>query len=171
MDGYQVLPMDEAAKIGDIFVTVTGNRDAIRLEHMETMKSGAILANSGHFDIEIDLAGLKERATSERTMRPNLTEYELPGGNRVIVLADGRLVGQSAAEAHPAEVMDMTFATQSLVVEHVAKNARGLEPKVHGVPHEIEDRVARHKLASLGVHLDELTKAQQEYISDWTVGT
>src|ERR671924_740053 len=171
MDGYQVLPIGEAAKIGDIFVTVTGNRDAIRVEHMEAMKSGAVLANSGHFDIEIDLAGLKEVAVSERTMRPNLTEYELPGGKRVIVLADGRLVGQSAAEAHPAEVMDMTFATQSLTIEHVAKAARELEPKVYGVPHEIEDRVARHKLGSLGIRLDELTKEQQEYISDWTVGT
>jgi adenosylhomocysteinase len=171
MDGYQVLPIGEAAKIGDIFVTVTGNRDAIRLEHIEAMKSGAVLANSGHFDIEIDLAGLKERAVSERTMRPNLKEYELAGGKRVIVLADGRLVGQSAAEAHPAEVMDMTFATQSLTVEHVARHARELEPTVHTVPHEIEDRVARHKLASLGIHLDDLTEAQQQYISDWTVGT
>src|SRR5919109_1236945 len=160
---------------GSVFVVVgygwCGRGDAIRAQHMEAMKSCAILANSGHFDIEIDLAGLKKLAVSERTMRPNLTEYEIPGGNRVIVLADGRLVGQSAAEAHPAEVMDMTFATQSLVVEHVAKHSRGLEPKVYGVPHEIEDRVARHKLASLGVTLDELTKAQQEYISDWTVGT
>src|ERR671925_354567 len=160
---------------GSVFVVVgygwCGRGDAIRAQHMEAMKSCAILANSGHFDIEIDLAGLKKLAVSERTMRPNLTEYEIPGGNRVIVLADGRLVGQSAAEAHPAEVMDMTFATQSLVVEHVAKAARELEPKVYGVPHEIEDRVARHKLGSLGIRLDELTKEQQEYISDWTVGT
>jgi adenosylhomocysteinase len=171
MDGYQVLPMREAAKVGDIFVTVTGNRDVITVEHMETMKPGAILCNSGHFDVEIDVEGLKARAAQSRAVRPDAVEYTLPAGNAVVLLADGRLVGQSAAEAHPAEVMDLSFATQALIIEHLVTEGRELRPGVHPVPRAIDDRVAREKLRSMGVRPDELTTSQLTYLSGWETGT
>jgi adenosylhomocysteinase len=171
MEGYQVLPMAEAAAIGDVFVTVTGNRDAIRLEHMEAMKSGAIVCNSGHFDVEIDLAALRARATGSRTVRPDVVEYTLPGGKRINVLAEGRLVGQACAEAHPAEVMDLSFSTQALAVEHLVAEGGALEPAVHPVPPAISDRVARHKLHSVGVRWDDLTEPQLAYLSSWRTGT
>jgi adenosylhomocysteinase len=171
MDGYQVLPMSEAAKVGDIFVTVTGNRDVIRVEHMVAMKPGAILCNSGHFDVEIDVAGLKAQAVESRAVRPDAVEYTLPGGTTVVLLADGRLVGQSAAEAHPAEVMDMTFATEALIVEHLVNEGRELKPGVHPVPGAIDDRVAREKLRSLGVQPEDLVSSQLAYLSGWQTGT
>jgi adenosylhomocysteinase len=171
MDGHQVLPMREAARIGDVFVTVTGNRDVITVEHIETMKPGAVLCNSGHFDVEIDVAGLRERAVASRAMRPHATEYTLPGGTTVVLLADGRLVGQSAAEASPAQVMDMTFSAQALIVEHLVTAGRDLRPGLHPVPRDIDDRVAREKLRSLGVGTDELTSGQLAYASAWDVGT
>jgi adenosylhomocysteinase len=171
MDGYQVLPMSEAAKVGDIFVTVTGNREVIRVEHMAAMKPGALLCNSGHFDIEIDVAGLKAHAVQARAVRPDAVEYTMPGGGTVVLLADGRLVGQSAAEAHPAEVMDMTFSTQALLVEFLATEGRELKPGVHPVPPGIDDRVAREKLRSLGVQPEVLTGAQLAYLSGWQTGT
>jgi adenosylhomocysteinase len=171
MDGYQVLPMSEAAKVGDIFVTVTGNREVIRVEHMEVMKPGAMLCNSGHFDVEIDVAGLKAHAVQARAVRPDAVEYTLPGGGTVVLLADGRLVGQSAAEAHPAEVMDMTFSTQALLVEFLATEGRELKPGVHPVPPVIDDRVAREKLRSLGVQPEALTGSQLAYLSGWQNGT
>ena len=171
MEGYQVLPMAEAAALGDVFVTVTGNRDAITLPHMEVMKPGAIVCNSGHFDVEIDVAALRARAVETREVRPDVVEYVLPGGGSVMVLADGRLVGQACAEAHPAEVMDLTFATQALAVEHLATSAGTLPPGVHAVPPSISDRVARHKLRAIGVRFEELTDRQLEYLSGWRTGT
>ncbi|HZD38918.1 MAG TPA: adenosylhomocysteinase [Actinomycetes bacterium] len=171
MDGYQVLPMAEAAAMGDVFVTVTGNRDAITLPHMEVMKPGAIVGNSGHFDVEIDVAGLRARAVETREVRAGVVEYVLPGGGSVMVLAEGRLVGQACAEAHPAEVMDLTFATQALAIEHLVTSAGTLPPGVHAVPPSISDRVARHKLHALGVRFEELTDRQLEYLSAWRTGT
>jgi len=171
MEGYQVLPMAEAAGIGDLFVTVTGNRGAIRLEHLESMKPGAIVCNSGHFDVEIDLQGLRARATGSRALRPGVVEYLLPGGGRIIVLAEGRLVGQACAEAHPAEVMDLTFSTQALAVEYLVAEGGSLEAGVHAVPPAISDRVARHKLRSVGVRWDDLTEPQLAYLSSWRSGT
>lgn len=171
MDGYQVLPMDEAALLGDIFVTVTGNRDAITMEHFMAMRSGAIVCNSGHFDIELDVAALRERATNIQTVRPNVVAYTLSNGTEINVLAEGRLVGQSCAEAHPAAVMDMSFSTQALTILHLAKEHHKLTPDVYRPPQEIDERVARHKLRALGVRHDELTGAQREYQAAWGVGT
>jgi adenosylhomocysteinase len=171
MDGHQVLPVAEAARVGDVFVTVTGNRDAITLEHLRAMKPGAIVCNAGHFDLEVDVAGLRRAATDATEVRPGAVAYSLPDGGRVIVLADGRLVGQSCAEASPAEVMDLTFATQALAVEHLVAAAATLEPGVHPVPAGIEARVARLKLAALGVRCDDLTAAQAGYLRDWRIGS
>ena len=171
MDGYQVMPMSEAAGVGDVFVTVTGNRDAITLAHMEAMKPGAIVCNSGHFDVEIDVAGLRARAVETRPVRPDVVEYVLPGGGSIMVLAEGRLVGQACAEAHPAEIMDLTFSTQALAVEHLVLRAGTLANDVHAVPAPISDRVARHKLRAMGVRWEELTDRQLEYLSSWRTGT
>lgn len=171
MDGHQVMPMREAAKVGDIFVTVTGNRDAITLEHMRHMKSGAIVCNSGHFDVEIDVAGLRDAAVSVRQVRPDAAEYHLPEGNTVVLLAEGRLVGQAAAEAHPAEVMDMTFSTQALIVEHLVARRGEMPAGVHPVPRKIDDHVASEKLRALGVEHEELTSGQLAYLGSWQAGT
>ena len=171
MDGHQVLPMAEAAAGGDVFVTVTGNRDAIRLEHLRAMRPGAVLANSGHFDLEIDVAGLRQAATAATEVRPGAVAYTLPDGKDLIVLADGRLVGQSCAEASPAEVMDLTFSTMALAVEHLARDGAALGPGVHAVPAHLDDRVARLKLAALGVRCDQLTAAQHDYLGSWDQGT
>jgi adenosylhomocysteinase len=152
-------------------VTVTGNRDAVTLEHLSVMKPGAIVANAGHFDQEVDVAGLREAATAATEVRPGAVAYTLAGGTRVIVLAEGRLVGQSCAEAHPAEVMDLTFATQALAVEHLVTAGGALGPGVHPVPAAVDDRVARHKLAAIGVRCDELTAEQQGYLRGWQLGT
>jgi adenosylhomocysteinase len=171
MEGYQVLPVAEAARFGEVFVTVTGNRDALTLEHLQAMPPGAIVANAGHFDLEIDVAALRRTATDATEVRPGAVAYTLPGGDRVIVLAEGRLVGQSCAEAHPAEVMDLTFATQTLAVARLATATDPLPPGVHPVPAEVEERVARHKLAALGVRCDDLTPAQQSYLRGWRLGT
>jgi adenosylhomocysteinase len=180
MEGYQVLPVAEAARVGEVFVTVTGNRDALTLEHLEAMRPGAIVANAGHFDLEVDVAALRQAATAATEVRPGAVAYTLPGGNRegappspegrVVVLAEGRLVGQSCAEAHPAEVMDLTFATQALAVERLA-TADPLPPGVHPVPAAVEERVARLKLAALGVRCDDLTPAQEGYLRGWRLGT
>jgi adenosylhomocysteinase len=171
MDGYQSLPMAEAARIGDVFVTVTGNRDAITLDHLQAMKPGAVVCNSGHFDLEIDVAGLRRAAVAVRPVRDNVLEYVLPTGKEILVLAEGRLVGQSCAEAHPAEVMDLTFATQALAVAYLVAGGSTLTPGVHPVPSAICDRVARHKLRALGVHLEELTAGQRQYLASWRTGT
>jgi adenosylhomocysteinase len=171
MEGYQVLPVAEAARIGEVFVTVTGNRDAITLEHLRAMPPGAIVANAGHFDLEVDMAALRRAATAATEVRPGAVAYSLADAKRVIVLAEGRLVGQSCAEAHPAEVMDLTFATQALAVERLVTAAEPLGPGVHPVPAAVEERVARLKLAALGVRCDDLTPAQEDYLRAWRLGT
>ncbi len=176
MDGFRVEPMDEAAREGDIFVTVTGNRDVLREEHFRLMKDGAILANSGHFDIEIDLAALGALAQGERrrAVRPLVEEFLVAGGgtdHRVMVIAEGRLVNLGAAEGHPAAVMDMSFANQALTAEWVLGHAGTLEPRVYDVPREIDAEIARLKLDSMGISIDRLTPAQEEYLASWTTGT
>jgi adenosylhomocysteinase len=171
MDGYLVMPMKEAAKLGDFFVTVTGNTSVLRREHFEVMKDGAIVANSGHFNVEIDLTALEEMAESVREVRPNVKEYRLKDGRRIYVLADGRLVNLAAAEGHPASVMDMSFANQALSARYIAENRGKLENKVYPVPREIDERVARLKLKALGVEIDELTPEQIKYLQSWEFGT
>ena len=164
-------PVAEAAEIGDLFVTVTGNRHAIGIGELRAMKSGAIVCNSGHFDVEIDVAALRDEAVAVAEPRPNVTEYTLPGGKEVVVLAEGRLVGQSCAEAHPAAVMDLSFATQALAVEYLVAEHATLAPEVHAVPAEIDERVARMKLHALGFRHDTLTARQEEYLATWKAGT
>ena len=172
MDGYRVVSMEEAAPQGDIFITVTGNRDVLRKEHFAAMRDGAILANSGHFDIEIDLNALAELAGgNRRAVRPSVEEFLLDGDRRVLVVAEGRLVNLGAAEGHPAAVMDMSFANQALVAEWVVQHAAELGKGVYDVPREIDKEIARLKLESMGVGIDRLTPAQEEYLSSWTVGT
>ncbi|MFQ6052652.1 MAG: adenosylhomocysteinase [Candidatus Bathyarchaeia archaeon] len=170
MDGFRVMTLREAAPLGDIFVTATGDINVIDGEHMERMKSGAILANSGHFNVEINLPALEEMAVSKRRMRPNLDEYQLKDGRRLYLLAEGRLVNLVAAEGHPSEVMDMSFANQALVAEWLWKGER-LEPKVYGVPEEIDATVARLKLRGMGIEIDELTEEQERYLRSWREGT
>ena len=168
MDGHHVMTMKEAAKIGDIFVTTTGNRDILKREHFEVMKDGAILANSGHFNVEINLDELTEMADSIRTVRNNIKEYSV-GGRRINVLADGRLVNLAAGDGHPAEVMDMSFANQALCVRHIAENK--LVNGVHAVPHELDMYVAKMKLESMEITIDELSPEQTEYMEGWEFGT
>ncbi len=170
MDGFEVMPMNRAAEIGDIFVTATGNRDVIREEHMRKMKDGAILANAGHFNVEIDVEALEAMARSKREIRNYVTEYDL-GGKRLYLLAEGRLVNLVAADGHPVEVMDMSFSNQALAVEYIAKNHERLEAKVYRMPVELDREVARLKLQALGVEIDELTEEQVKYLSDWRHGT
>ncbi len=171
MDGYLVMPIEEAAKIGDFFVTVTGDISVIRKEHFELMKDGAILANSGHFDVEIDKKGLEELAVSVRQVRENVTEYRLRDGRRIFLLGEGRLVNLVAAEGHPAAVMDMSFANQALSAAFLARRGRELDRKVYSVPEEIDREVARLKLKSLNIRIDELTEEQKRYLSSWEMGT
>ena len=170
MDGFQVMSLNEAAKIGDIFVTVTGDTSVIRKEHMAAMKDGAIIANSGHFNVEINIPDLDSLAASKRTLRPNLEEYKMKNGKRLYLLAEGRLVNLASAEGHPSEVMDMSFANQALCVEYLMK-ARKLELKVYDVPKEIDDSVATLKLKSMGIEIDKLTAEQKRYIASWEEGT
>jgi adenosylhomocysteinase len=170
MNGYHVMPMAEAATIGDIFVTTTGNISVIRKEHMQKMKDGAILANSGHFNVEIDIKDLEEIATSKRSIRLNLDEYKLKDGRKLYLLAEGRLVNLASAEGHPAEVMDMSFANQALCVEYLAKNEK-MPPKVYLVPKEIDEVVARLKLSAMKIKMDELTEEQKKYLDTWEMGT
>ncbi|GBD92548.1 adenosylhomocysteinase [bacterium BMS3Abin05] len=172
MDGFWVMPMEEAAGIGDVFVTLTGDIHVLRPEHFAKMKDGAIIANSGHFNVEIDIPGLEKMAKEiNRGIRNFVDQYVLPNGRRIRLLADGRLVNLSAAEGHPASVMDMSFATQCLTSEWVVKNSEKLEAKVYKVPKEIEDWIATLKLKSMGIGIDELTEEQKDYLSSWTMGT
>jgi adenosylhomocysteinase len=173
MDGFRVLPMARAAEVGDVFVTVTGNRDVIRPEHVEVMRDGVILANSGHFDVEIDVVGLAALAVDgPRRVRPSTDEYLLADGRRVLLLAEGRLVNLGAAEGHPAAVMDMSFADQALTAEWLTTPAgSGLAPGVHDVPAEIDKQVATLKLATMGLEIDALTPAQTEYLNSWRHGS
>ena len=171
MDGYEVMTMSQAAEIGDLFITVTGDKSVLAKEHFQKMKDGALLANSGHFNVEIDIPALAKMAKSRRTMREYVEEYRMADGRRLYLLADGRLVNLSAAEGHPASVMDMSFANQALCCEYIVKNAKKLENQVYPVPQEIDRMVARLKLDSMGVKIDQLTKEQSKYLSSWSEGT
>jgi len=171
MEGFRVMPIADAARVGDVFITVTGDRDILRREHFELMKDGAILANTGHFDVEIDKPALKALAKSTREVREHVAEYVLDDDRRVYLLADGRLVNLAAAEGHPAVVMDMSFADQALSAEWVAKNHATLSKRVYDVPDEIDREVAKLKLATLGIEIDTLTPEQERYLSSWREGT
>ncbi|WP_373468897.1 adenosylhomocysteinase [Acidianus infernus] len=171
MDGFDVMPMSKAAEVGEIFVTATGNINVIRKEHILKMKNGAVLANAGHFNVEIDVKGLKEIAKSVRNIRPYLDEYELPNGNKVYLLADGRLVNLAAAEGHPSEVMDLSFSNQALSVEYIYNNRDKLEIKVYNVPQEIDEKVALLKLKGMGIEIEQMTEEQKEYMKQWKYGT
>ena len=171
MDGHQVMTMDEAAKIGDIFITLTGNMHAIGKSHLEVIKDGAIMANSGHFDVEIDIESLEEMADGKQSVREFVDEYLLDDGRKVYVLGQGRLINLVAAEGHPSAVMDMSFANQALCVEHLALHAKDLENRVYTVPTEIDQEVGRLKLQAMGITIDTLTDAQERYLSSWDIGT
>ncbi len=171
MDGHRVMSMAEAAKIGDIFVTVTGNKSVIRQEHFEQMKNGAIVANSGHFNVEIDIPGLEHLSSARRPTREFVEEYTLKDGRRIYLLGEGRLINLAAAEGHPASVMDMSFANQALSAEYLIQSHSKLEPKVYSVPLELDSRVARLKLESMGCKIDRLTPEQEEYLAGWSEGT
>lgn len=171
MDGFDVMPIIDAAKIGDIFVTVTGNINVISEKVFSKMKNGAIVANTGHFNVEIDIEGLNKLSKSKRVIREFVEEYTLKDGRRIYLLAEGRLVNLSAAEGHPAAVMDMSFANQALSAEYIFKNAKKLEKKVYSVPEEIDREIARLKLESMGIKIDKLTKEQDKYLHSWQMGT
>ncbi len=171
MDGFSVLPMNKAAKIGDIFCTVTGDKHVIDEAHFKLMKDGAIVCNSGHFNVEINLEALSKMATSTRTLRPFVEEYTLKDGTHRIVLAEGRLVNLAAAEGHPAEVMDMSFAGQAVAAEFFIKNQGKLTPKVYEIDRAMDEHIAHLKLQSMGVSIDSLTKEQKQYLGSWTEGT
>jgi len=163
--------MSEAAELGDIFITATGDIRVISLEHMLKMKNGAILANTGHFNVEIDVEALEKNSISKREIRPFVVEYTLTNGRKVYLLAEGRLVNLSVAEGHPSEVMDMSFSNQALASEYIIKNAGKLQPRVYRLPQEIDEEIARLKLASMGIKIDTLTEEQARYISSWESGT
>jgi adenosylhomocysteinase len=171
MEGFEVLPLREAVRAGEVFVTVTGDTSVIRREHIAAMKDGAVLANSGHFDVEIDTGALEALSVERRRIREHVDEYRMPDGRRINLLAEGRLVNLAAAEGHPASVMDMSFANQALCVEWIVKQGTGLGKAVHTVPTEIDDDVARLKLQSMGIEIDELTPEQEAYLRSWEHGT
>ena len=171
MDGYRVMPMADAAPLGDLFVTLTGDLRVIRREHFERMKDGAIVANSGHFTVELDLEALAAMAASRRAVRPEVEEFRLADGRRIYVLAEGRLVNLAAAEGHPATVMDMSFANQALAAAFISARASSLEKKVYAVPKEIDNEVAQLKLRALGTSIDALTDEQRQYLASWEMGT
>ncbi|MCL4290887.1 MAG: adenosylhomocysteinase [Thermoleophilia bacterium] len=171
MDGYEVMPMAEAAVAGDIFITATGDKNVVARDHLALLKDGAVLANAGHFNVEIELPALRAAAVSEREVRPNVAEFVFADGRRVYLLAEGRLVNLAAAEGHPAAVMDMSFANQALAAEYVVANAGELERRVYDVPDEIDREIARLKLETMGVAIDTLTEEQERYLSSWDEGT
>jgi adenosylhomocysteinase len=171
MDGFRVMPMMEAAPIGDIFVTLTGDINVIDKHHFEAMKSGAIVANSGHFNVEINIPALEEMAVEKRLVRPFVDAYELPDGRVIHILGEGRLINLASAEGHPASVMDMSFANQALSAEYVIKHAKELEKKVYAVPLDIDNEIARLKLEAMGVSIDTLTDQQVKYLNSWEEGT
>ncbi len=171
MDGFRVMSMEEAAKIGDVFCTVTGNKNVLAKQHFELMKDGAIISNSGHFNVEIDIPALEKLSSSKRTTRTFVDEYSLKDGRRINLLGEGRLINLAAAEGHPASVMDMSFADQALSCEYMVKNHASLEKKVYPVPAELDKRVAKLKLESLGIKIDRLTSEQEEYLASWSEGT
>ena len=171
MDGHQVMSMDNAAKIGDIFITLTGGMKAVGRQHIEVMKDGAILANSGHFNVEIDIPALEELADGKQEVRPFVEEYLMGDGRRLNLLSEGRLINLAAAEGHPSAVMDMSFADQALSAEYLAQFAHSLKPQVYDVPRDIDEEVGRLKLLSMGITIDTLTAEQEEYLGSWEVGT
>jgi adenosylhomocysteinase len=171
MDGFRVMSMEEAAKIGDVFCTVTGNKNVLAKQHFEHMKDGAIISNSGHFNVEIDIPSLEKLSSSKRTTREFVEEYTMKDGRRINLLGEGRLINLAAAEGHPASVMDMSFADQALSCEYMVKNYASLEKKVYTVPVDLDKRVAKLKLESLGIKIDRLTSEQEEYLASWNEGT
>jgi adenosylhomocysteinase len=171
MDGFRVMTMAEAARIGDVFCTLTGDINVLRKEHFKVMKDNAVICNSGHFNVEIDIPTLEKMAQKKRAIREFVAEYTLPGGKRINLLAEGRLVNLSAAEGHPASVMDMSFANQALAAEYLVKQGKGLENRVYNVPEKIDAEIARLKLKSMGVNIDRLTPEQKEYLAGWEMGT
>ena len=171
MDGFSVMTADDASEIGDVFITVTGNKHVLRRRHFERMKDGALLANAGHFDIELELDALRQMAVANRPVRDNLEEFEMEDGRRLLLAAEGRLVNLGAAEGHPADVMDMSFTNQALAAEWLIANADDLEPAIYTLPEEIDAKVAAIKLARLGGGLEELTDDQRAYLSGWQEGT
>jgi adenosylhomocysteinase len=171
MDGFRVMGMDEAAKIGDVFCTVTGNKNVLAKQHFEVMKDGAIISNSGHFNVEIDIPTLEKMSSSKRTTRSFVEEYSLKDGRKINLLGEGRLINLASAEGHPPSVMDMSFADQALSCEFMVKNARTLEKRVYKVPEELDKRVAKLKLESMGIKIDRLTPEQEEYLAGWAEGT
>jgi adenosylhomocysteinase len=171
MDGYQVMPLIEAARVGDIFITIAGDKNVIDKAHLQLMKDGAILANSGHFNVEINIPALESLAQSKRRIRPFVDEYTLGNGRHLYLLGEGRLINLAAAEGHPASVMDMSFANQALCLEYIVKNKQRLKTKVHPVPEEVDKQVARLKLQSMGIDIDTLTPEQEKYLTSWEEGT
>ncbi len=171
MDGYRVMSMHEAAKLGDVFCTVTGNKNVLAKDHFELMKDGAIISNSGHFNVEIDIPALEKMSSSKRTTRNFVEEYSLKDGRKINLLGEGRLINLASAEGHPPSVMDMSFADQALSVEYLVKNHKSLEKKVFKVPDELDKRVAKLKLESMGIKIDRLTPEQEEYLAGWSEGT
>ena len=171
MDGHQVMTMEEASKVGDIFITLTGGMSAVGPEHVSTMKDGALIANSGHFNVEIDIDSIEKMSTSKRRVRSFVDEYKLNDGRRIFLLGEGRLINLAAAEGHPSAVMDMSFANQALGIEYLAKEGRSLVPNVYPVPKEIDRQVGKLKLESMGIQIDSLTSKQQEYLDSWESGT
>jgi len=171
MDGFRVMSMEEAAKIGDVFCTVTGNKNVLAKQHFAAMKDGAIISNSGHFNVEIDIPSLEKLSSSKRTTREFVEEYTMKDGRRINLLGEGRLINLAAAEGHPASVMDMSFADQALCCEYMVKNHASLEKKVYTVPVDLDKRVAKLKLESLGIKIDRLTSEQEEYLASWNEGT
>jgi len=171
MDGYQVMPMAQAAQIGDVFCTVTGDIHVVRKEHWEAMKDGAIVANSGHFNVELDIPALEAIATNRRVIRDFVEEFTLANGHRIYLLGEGRLVNLAAAEGHPASVMDMSFANQALCSEFMVKNHDKLQKKVYSVPKDIDEEISSLKLRAMGIEIDVLTEEQRVYLESWTEGT
>jgi adenosylhomocysteinase len=171
MDGFRVMPMSEAAKIGDVFVTVTGNKSILAHEHFEKMKDGAVISNSGHFNVEIDIPALEKLSSARKIVRPFVEEFAMKDGRKIYLLGDGRLINLAAAEGHPAAVMDMSFANQALSSEYMVKNASQLKPQVYPVPEAIDRQIARLKLESMGIQIDKLTPDQEQYLSSWSEGT
>ena len=167
MENFRVMPMDEAAKYGDIFVTATGCKDVIVKRHFDVMKDNVILCNSGHFDCEVDVAALREMAVESAERRANIIGYRMADGRTLNVLAEGRLVNLASGNGHPAEIMDMSFAVQALSLEWLAKNYKGLEKKVYDIPADIDDQIGRVKLAAMGLAIDTLTEEQKEYLAGW----
>src|SRR5271168_1773368 len=171
MDGFRVMSMQEAAKLGDVFCTVTGNKNVLQKDHFEAMKDGAIISNSGHFNVEIDIPALEKLSSSKRTTRTSVEEYSLKDGRKINLLGEGRLINLAAAEGHPASVMDMSFADQALSADFMVKNHKSLEKKVYRVPDDLDKRVAKLKLESMGIKIDKLTPEQEEYLAGWSEGT